>query len=48
MVSAACVGPPSSAVHAAFSLVAMLPPVALFIALRRYMVRGLSLGVVKG
>ena len=25
-----------------------LPPVALFIVLRRYMVRGLSLGVVKG
>ena len=32
----------------AFSLIAMLPPVVLFIALRRYMVRGLSLGVVKG
>jgi len=32
----------------AFSLVAMLPPVLLFIILRRYMVRGLSLGVVKG
>jgi multiple sugar transport system permease protein len=32
----------------AFSLVAMLPPVVLFIILRRYMVRGLSLGVVKG
>ncbi|MEM7441781.1 MAG: carbohydrate ABC transporter permease [Pseudomonadota bacterium] len=32
----------------AFSLVAMLPPVLLFIVLRRYMVRGLSLGVVKG
>ncbi|MEO1223861.1 MAG: carbohydrate ABC transporter permease [Pseudomonadota bacterium] len=32
----------------AFSLVAMLPPVILFIILRRYMVRGLSLGVVKG
>ena len=32
----------------AFSLVAMLPPVVLFIVLRRYMVRGLSLGVVKG
>jgi multiple sugar transport system permease protein len=32
----------------AFSLVAMLPPVILFIVLRRYMVRGLSLGVVKG
>ncbi len=32
----------------AFSLVAMLPPVTLFIVLRRYMVRGLSLGVVKG
>ncbi|VAW16176.1 hypothetical protein MNBD_ALPHA09-1658 [hydrothermal vent metagenome] len=32
----------------AFSLVAMVPPVTLFILLRRYMVRGLSLGVVKG
>lgn len=32
----------------AFSLVAMVPPVVLFIILRRYMVRGLSLGVVKG
>jgi len=32
----------------AFSMIAMLPPVALFILLRRYMVRGLSLGVVKG
>ncbi len=32
----------------AFSLVAMLPPVLIFISLRRYMVRGLSLGVVKG
>jgi multiple sugar transport system permease protein len=32
----------------AFSLVAMAPPVILFIILRRYMVRGLSLGVVKG
>ena len=32
----------------AFSLVAMIPPVVLFIILRRYMVRGLSLGVVKG
>ncbi len=32
----------------AFSLIAMIPPVTLFIALRRYMVRGLSLGVVKG
>ncbi len=32
----------------AFSLVAMIPPVVLFILLRRYMVRGLSLGVVKG
>ena len=32
----------------AFSMVAMLPPVLLFIFLRRYMVRGLSLGVVKG
>jgi len=32
----------------AFSLVAMLPPLTLFILLRKYMVRGLSLGVVKG
>ena len=32
----------------AFSLIAMLPPVILFVVLRRYMVRGLSLGVVKG
>ena len=32
----------------AFSLIAMVPPVTLFILLRRYMVRGLSLGVVKG
>ncbi len=32
----------------AFSLIAVIPPVALFIVLRRYMVRGLSLGVVKG
>ena len=32
----------------AFSLIAVLPPVFLFILLRRYMVRGLSLGVVKG
>lgn len=32
----------------AFSLIAMIPPVVLFILLRRYMVRGLSLGVVKG
>ena len=32
----------------AFSIIAVLPPVILFIALRRYMVRGLSLGVVKG
>lgn len=32
----------------AFSLLAMLPPLLLFILLRRYMVRGLSLGVVKG
>ena len=32
----------------AFSMIAMVPPVALFILLRRYMVRGLSLGVVKG
>lgn len=32
----------------AFSLIAMIPPVLLFVLLRRYMVRGLSLGVVKG
>ncbi|SVA24139.1 uncharacterized protein METZ01_LOCUS76993 [marine metagenome] len=32
----------------AFSMVAMIPPVGVFILLRRYMVRGLSLGVVKG
>lgn len=32
----------------AFSIIAMLPPIILFIILRRYMVRGLSLGVVKG
>ena len=32
----------------AFSLIAMIPPVTLVILLRRYMVRGLSLGVVKG
>ncbi|MEM9199254.1 MAG: carbohydrate ABC transporter permease [Pseudomonadota bacterium] len=32
----------------AFSLIAMIPPVVLFVLLRRYMVRGLSLGVVKG
>ncbi|MEO0679465.1 MAG: carbohydrate ABC transporter permease, partial [Pseudomonadota bacterium] len=32
----------------AFSLIAMAPPVLLFVLLRRYMVRGLSLGVVKG
>lgn len=32
----------------AFSLIAMIPPVTLFVLLRRYMVRGLSLGVVKG
>jgi len=32
----------------AFSLIAMIPPVVLFMLLRRYMVRGLSLGVVKG
>ncbi len=30
----------------AFSLIAMIPPVSLFILLRRYMVLGLSLGVV--
>ena len=33
---------------ALFSLVAVIPPVVLFMVLRRYMVRGLSLGVVKG
>ena len=32
----------------AFSIIAVLPPVLLFVLLRRYMVRGLSLGVVKG
>ncbi len=32
----------------AFSLIAVIPPVVLFVLLRRYMVRGLSLGVVKG
>ena len=32
----------------AFSIIAIIPPVSLFILLRRYMVRGLSLGVVKG
>lgn len=32
----------------AFSIIAVLPPVVLFILLRPYMVRGLSLGVVKG
>lgn len=32
----------------AFSLIAITPPVVMFILLRRYMVRGLSLGVVKG
>lgn len=32
----------------AFSIIAIIPPVTLFILLRRYMVRGLSLGVVKG
>ncbi len=32
----------------AFSLIAMIPPLTLFILLRKYMVRGLSLGVVKG
>ena len=32
----------------AFSIIGVLPPVLLFIFLRRYMVRGLSLGVVKG
>ena len=33
---------------ALFSFGAVLPPVVLFMVLRRYMVRGLSLGVVKG
>ncbi len=33
---------------ALFSLVAVIPPVVLFMVRRRYMVRGLSLGVVKG
>ena len=33
---------------ALFSFVAVIPPVVLFMVLRRYMVRGLSLGVVKG
>ena len=32
----------------AFSATAVLPPILMFILLRRYMVRGLSLGVVKG
>ncbi|HID15911.1 MAG TPA: hypothetical protein EYP16_03800 [Candidatus Atribacteria bacterium] len=32
----------------AFSVIAMLPPIILFIILRKYMIRGLSLGVVKG
>jgi len=32
----------------AFTVVAMLPPTLLFVLLRRYMVRGLSLGVIKG
>jgi multiple sugar transport system permease protein len=31
----------------AFSLIAMMPPVVLFVLLRRHMVRGLSLGFVK-
>lgn len=32
----------------AFTVVAMIPPALLFVLLRRYMVRGLSLGVIKG
>lgn len=32
----------------AFTVIAMLPPILLFIVLRKYMIRGLSLGVVKG
>jgi len=32
----------------AFTVIAMLPPIILFIFLRKYMIRGLSLGVVKG
>ncbi len=32
----------------AFSLIAVMPPLILFVLLRRYMIRGLSLGVVKG
>ncbi len=33
---------------AAFTLLIIIPPIILFIWLRRYMIRGLSLGVVKG
>ena len=32
----------------AFTLIVIIPPILLFIILRRYMIRGLSLGVVKG
>ncbi len=32
----------------AFTLIVIIPPIVLFIILRRYMIRGLSLGVVKG
>ena len=32
----------------AFTMLVIIPPIVLFILLRKYMVRGLSLGVVKG
>ena len=32
----------------AFTLIVVTPPIILFILLRKYMIRGLSLGVVKG
>jgi ABC-type glycerol-3-phosphate transport system permease component len=32
----------------ALALIVIIPPIVLFIILRKYMVRGLSLGVVKG
>ncbi len=32
----------------AFTLMVIIPPIVLFILLRKYMIRGLSLGVVKG
>jgi multiple sugar transport system permease protein len=32
----------------AFTIMVIIPPITLFILLRKYMVRGLSLGVVKG